>query len=217
MVTDLPQNTAGVPCRNYICRYIFCYNTSCSDNCVISYCNSRKDHCPRPDPAPLSYVYRHIVLIHFFFFFRQDRIQKGFSRVRSARHSQSRYSGQKRKSLKSWTNCPMFWKRTVIPMCRRSWQPTARRRLLWSSTIVTLPHGSGRSGKNENPPKKSKQSRPNGRAYWNACASFRWRASRETSRDRERNPLTETADRHKKPPLWHYPCGGIHNHLQLQN
>ena len=24
-------------------------------------------------------------------------------------------------------------------MCRRSWQPTARRRLSWSSTIVTLP------------------------------------------------------------------------------
>ena len=66
MVTDLTQNPAGVPYRNYICRYIFCHNTSRSDNCVISYCNSRKDHCPRPDPAPLSYVYRHIVLIHFF-------------------------------------------------------------------------------------------------------------------------------------------------------
>lgn len=33
---------------------------------------------------------------------------KGISRVRSARRSQSRYSGQKRKSLKSWINCPMF-------------------------------------------------------------------------------------------------------------
>ena len=51
------------------------------------------------------------------------------------------------------------------PMCRRSWQPTARQRLLWSSTTVTLPHGSGRSGKNRNPPKKSRQSRLNGRAY----------------------------------------------------
>ena len=47
---------------------------------------------------------------------------------------------------------------------KRSWQPTARRRLLWSSTTVTLPHGSGRSGKNRNPPKKSRQSRPGGRA-----------------------------------------------------
>ena len=28
--------------------------------------------------------------------------------VRSARRSQSRYSGQKRQSLKSWINCPMF-------------------------------------------------------------------------------------------------------------
>lgn len=25
--------------------------------------------------------------------------------------------------------------------------------------------------------------------------------------------LTETADRHKKPPLWYYPCGGIHKNL----
>lgn len=32
----------------------------------------------------------------------------GFSKVRSARRSQSRYSGQKRKSLKSWINYPMF-------------------------------------------------------------------------------------------------------------
>ena len=40
-----------------------------------------------------------------------------------------------------------------------------RRRLSWSSTIVTLPHGRGRSGKNRNLPKKSRQSRPNGRAY----------------------------------------------------
>lgn len=33
---------------------------------------------------------------------------KGISKVRSARRSQSRYSGQKRKSLKSWINYPMF-------------------------------------------------------------------------------------------------------------
>ena len=51
-----------------------------------------------------------------------------------------------------------------IPMCRRTWQPTVRRRLLWSSSIVTLPHGSNRSGKNRNPPKKSRQSRLNERA-----------------------------------------------------
>ena len=38
-------------------------------------------------------------------------------------------------------------------------------------------------------------------------------ASKETNRDRERNPLTETADRHEKPPLWYYPCGGIHKIL----
>ena len=33
---------------------------------------------------------------------------------------------------------------------------TAMRKLSWSSTIVTLPHGSGRSRENENPTKKSR-------------------------------------------------------------
>ena len=55
---------------------------------------------------------------------------------------------------------PDVLKRTVIPMCRRSWQPTARRRLLWSSTIVTLPHGSGRSRKKRKPAQKEQAKPP---------------------------------------------------------
>ena len=43
----------------------------------------------------------------------------------------------------------------------------------------------------------------------------RRRGDRETSRDRERNPLTETADRHEKPPLWYYPCGGLHSLISV--
>ena len=51
--------------------------------------------------------------------------------------------------------------------------------------------------------------------YGTTPAPASGRASNETCRDRERNPLTEAADRHRKPPLWYYPCGGIHRFGKL--
>ena len=39
-------------------------------------------------------------------------------------HLPNGYSRPKRKYTKGWINCPIFCKRTVIPMCRRLWQPT---------------------------------------------------------------------------------------------
>ena len=65
----------------------------------------------------------------------------------------------------------------------------------------------------QKPAKKEQAKPPERESVLKRCVSFRRRVSRETSRDRERNPLTETADRHEKPPLWYHPCGGIHKNL----
>ena len=76
-----------------------------------------------------------------------------------------------------------------IPMCRRSWQPTARRRLLWSSTTVTLPHGSGRSGRTADQPKKKGLHRPKRKVFVTNSGGYRQRADREASQSE--NPTTE--------------------------
>ena len=75
------------------------------------------------------------------------------------------------------------------PMCRRSWQPTARRRLLWSSTTVTLPHGSGRSGRTADQPKKKGLHRPKRKVFVTSSGGYRQRADREASQSE--NPTTE--------------------------
>ena len=64
-------------------------------------------------------------------------------------------------------------------------------------------------------PDQKKQVKPPERESVLNCASFRHRTESETSQDRERNPLTETADRNEKLPLWYYPCGGIHKKSYL--
>ena len=116
---------------------------------------------------------------------------------------------RKRKSLQNWISCPIFWKRTVIPMCRHLCGCSEKCRALWNSTTVTLPSGKARPAESHKTLIDSSADRQSVRAYWNAYTRYRQRASREISQDSVRNPLTGILDRHRKPPLWCCPCGGI--------
>lgn len=64
-------------------------------------------------------------------------------------------------------------------MYGRSWRPTARRRLLWSSTTVILPNGSARSGKSAGQPKKNGMRRPKRKASVISSDGCRRRAERK--------------------------------------
>lgn len=55
---------------------------------------------------------------------------------------------------------------------------------------------------------------PKERAYAAGSGSCRSRANNEISQSRKRNPLTETADRHRKTAAMGFPIiGGIHKGL----
>lgn len=66
MFSYLTKDTAWVSHCYYICRYVFRHDTACSDDCIIADRNSREDYCASSNPAPLPYVYGHIVLVEFF-------------------------------------------------------------------------------------------------------------------------------------------------------
>ena len=141
-------------------------------------------------------------------------IQKGFSRVRERKALTEQIQRTEKEIAEKLDKLPDVLKEDGYPMCRRTWQPTVRRRLLWSSSIRDLAAWEQQVREKQKPAKKEQAKPPERESVLrNACVSFRRRVSRETSRDRERNPLTETADRHEKPPLWYHPCGGIHKNL----
>lgn len=107
-----------------------------------------------------------------------------------------------------WISSPIFSRGTVIPICRRLWQPTEKQKPLWSSTTAVLPSGSDRSRKSAD-----RRSRPKKRASETGSDSYR---SKADSKSHERNPLTETADRQRKTAAMVLPIiGGVHSLISV--
>ena len=90
---------------------------------------------------------------------------------------------------------PEILKVTVIPMCRRLWQPTARQKPCLITITVTLPNGKARPAGSRQPPLTSSTDRQKDRAYSNICMRYRRGISRNRPKGRNGNPLTGIAGR----------------------
>ena len=84
----------------------------------------------------------------------------------------------------------------------KAYVDTARRRLLWSSTTVTLPHGSGRSGRTAHRPKR--------KVFVTSSGGYRQKADKEASQSE--NPTTEKDSFNaENNTAGQYPClAGLH-------
>ncbi len=92
----------------------------------------------------------------------------------------------------------------------KAYVDTARRRLLWSSTTVTLPHGSGRSGRTADQPKKKGLHRPKRKVFVTSSGGYRQKADKEASQSE--NPTTEKDSFNaENNTAGQYPClAGLH-------